>query len=93
VTLGDISLAILHTPGHTPGSISILFEKSVFTGDLLFPNGELTMEMEEADEDARLNSINRILAPRAQGVDITAHPGHGPSFPLSEVLKTGEVLS
>ena len=36
ITFGDISLQVLHTPGHSPGGISLLSDKMVFVGDTLF---------------------------------------------------------
>lgn len=37
ITIGNITLTVLHTPGHTPGGICLLTEKTVFVGDTLFP--------------------------------------------------------
>ncbi|MDP6459276.1 MAG: MBL fold metallo-hydrolase, partial [Candidatus Hydrothermarchaeota archaeon] len=41
IELGQYSLKVLHTPGHTPGSICLLDEesKTLFSGDTLFPGG------------------------------------------------------
>jgi glyoxylase-like metal-dependent hydrolase (beta-lactamase superfamily II) len=44
VRVGDVELTVLHTPGHTPGSLCFLLEPSgaephLFTGDTLFPGG------------------------------------------------------
>ena len=36
IFFGDLKAKIIHTPGHTPGGISIKIEDSIFTGDTLF---------------------------------------------------------
>jgi glyoxylase-like metal-dependent hydrolase (beta-lactamase superfamily II) len=36
ITIGDSELKVIHTPGHTPGSICIYFDGNIFTGDTLF---------------------------------------------------------
>ena len=39
VSLGDRSMTVLHTPGHTPGSLCFLTDGILFSGDTLFPGG------------------------------------------------------
>jgi hydroxyacylglutathione hydrolase len=39
VSLGKINLKVLHTPGHTPGSLCFIFDRFLFSGDTLFPAG------------------------------------------------------
>ncbi|MCX5811604.1 MAG: MBL fold metallo-hydrolase [Proteobacteria bacterium] len=39
ITIGETSLEVLHTPGHSPGSISLYHKGIVFTGDTLFVGG------------------------------------------------------
>ena len=39
IKVGNETLKVLHTPGHTPGSICLVGEKLVFTGDTLFAGG------------------------------------------------------
>ena len=39
ITFGDIALKVLHTPGHTPGSICFLTGMHLLSGDTLFPGG------------------------------------------------------
>ena len=39
IEFGDESLKVMHTPGHTPGSICLVGERLVFTGDTLFAGG------------------------------------------------------
>ena len=39
ISVGDITFKVLHTPGHSPGGMCILFDGMVFTGDTLFVGG------------------------------------------------------
>jgi hydroxyacylglutathione hydrolase len=39
ITIGEVQLKVLHTPGHTPGSICLLTENMLLSGDSLFPHG------------------------------------------------------
>ena len=39
ITFGDIRLAVMHTPGHTPGSLCFYTEGYLISGDTLFPGG------------------------------------------------------
>jgi hydroxyacylglutathione hydrolase len=85
LTLGDITLEILHTPGHTPEHISILVREPnqparVFTGDTLFVGAVGRPDL-LGDDQARLladqlyDSLFEHLLPL--GDDVEVHPGHG----------------
>lgn len=52
VTLGDRELAVIHTPGHTPGSVSLHVDDSLLTGDTLFVRSVGRPDLEDDDEDA-----------------------------------------
>jgi len=39
IVFGDIELSVLYTPGHTRGSVCLLWEKYLFSGDTIFPGG------------------------------------------------------
>ena len=76
--VGDLRLRTLHTPGHTPGSISFALENTpiVFTGDTLFPGGPGNTTFEGGDFATIITSIERrIFATFADETIIW--PGHG----------------
>ena len=75
IELGGISLKVIHTPGHTPGSISLRAGSIAFTGDTLFNNGVGRTDLEYGDEEALLNSIKNKLMTLAD--DTVIYPGHG----------------
>ena len=77
IEIGELSLSILHTPGHTPGSISIVVEKDVFTGDALFAGGIGRTDLPGGNYDLLMQSISEKLLTLPD--DFVIYPGHGPS--------------
>ena len=71
-------LKVIHTPGHTPGSICFYDEEkeSLFTGDTLFFDGIGHSFIPEGKEDHLLTSINEKLLVLPSATRI--FPGHGP---------------
>ncbi len=72
----DISLRVLHTPGHSPGSISLLAEGALFSGDCLFAGGIGRTDLPGGDDAAMTASLRRLG-------DLPVYPGHGPPTTLS----------
>jgi glyoxylase-like metal-dependent hydrolase (beta-lactamase superfamily II) len=79
--LGDTKLEIIHTPGHTKGSICILFEKELIAGDTLFARGIGRTDLYGGDYDAIIKSIVTKLFVLPD--DIQVHPGHGSSTTIA----------
>lgn len=78
IEVGRRRLRTLHTPGHTPGSMSFHVEGTplLFTGDTLFPGGPGATHFEGGDFDTIIRSIeNRMF--RVFGGDTVVLPGHG----------------
>lgn len=75
VPVGDVVIRVLHTPGHTPGSVSFRVEPVVFSGDTLFPGGPGATRWEYSSFDGILTSIETKLFPFPD--DTVVHPGHG----------------
>jgi len=78
VRFGDIRLRILHTPGHTEGSVCLLAEDEglLYSGDTLFAGGWGRVDLPGGDEDEMAASIARL-----SGLEdaIQVFPGHGQS--------------
>ena len=72
---GDYKLKILHTPGHTSGSICIYepFYHFIFTGDTVVKGQYLTPMLESGSASEFVNSIERLLTLK---IDVM-YPGHG----------------
>ena len=89
INLGDRTLEVISTPGHTPDSIALLDERNglLFTGDTFYP-GPIYLYRPETDLDAYVSSLQRLaeLAPRLQLL-LPAHnvPVADPSY-LPRVL-------
>jgi glyoxylase-like metal-dependent hydrolase (beta-lactamase superfamily II) len=78
ISVGDLRVRTLATPGHTPGSISFAVEGTnlLFTGDTLFPGGPGNTTFENADFDTIIQSIDRRIF-AAFSPDTLVLPGHG----------------
>lgn len=75
ISLSGLELEIIHTPGHTPGSISIKLGDSIFTGDALFAGGIGRTDFDYGDERVLLKSIKERLL--VFGANTIIYPGHG----------------
>jgi glyoxylase-like metal-dependent hydrolase (beta-lactamase superfamily II) len=78
LSVGDLRIKTLATPGHTPGSICFAVEGTnlLFTGDTLFPGGPGNTSFENADFDTIIESIDRRIF-ATFGADTIVLPGHG----------------
>lgn len=78
LALGRCTFQVLHTPGHSPGSISLYSsdEKCVFVGDVLFAQGVGRTDLPGGDWKTLLASIRSRLLVLPD--DTTVYPGHGP---------------
>lgn len=78
ISVGNQTLSVYHTPGHTPGHV-ILFNdeaKVAFVGDVLFKGGIGRTDFPKGDYQTLINSIKGKLWPL--GNDVAFVPGHGP---------------
>ena len=73
---GEVELQILHTPGHSPGSISLVAGDAVFSGDTLFAGSIGRSDLPGGDGRTLLNAIEEKLL--VLGDDVKVYPGHGP---------------
>lgn len=89
--LGTLAMEIMHTPGHTPGSISIALDDIVFTGDTLFAGGVGRTDFEYGSEDNLFTSIRQKLMPLAD--DVVIYPGHGPESTIGEERENNPFIS
>jgi len=74
ITFGDVSLQVIHTPGHTPGGICLYNEPDLITGDTLFVGGIGRTDFPGGSHQELISSIKNkllILPP-----DTVVWPGH-----------------
>jgi hydroxyacylglutathione hydrolase len=81
VSVGDLRLTVVHTPGHTPGSICLLGHGVLFSGDCLFAGGIGRVDLPGGDERAMLESLTRLVE---LDPDVKVYPGHGPATTIGE---------
>lgn len=77
IKIAEICLKVLHTPGHTPGGISLYHNGLVFTGDTLFDGGIGRTDFPYGDHEKLIASIKNKLLELDDKVIVL--PGHGPN--------------
>ncbi|AWI76829.1 MAG: MBL fold metallo-hydrolase [Betaproteobacteria bacterium HGW-Betaproteobacteria-13] len=84
VTVGEQTLQVIHTPGHTPGHVVFVHPESklALVGDVLFAGSIGRTDFPRGDHQTLVSSIRNKLFPL--GDDITFVPGHGPTSTFGE---------
>ena len=82
IVFGNERGKVLHTPGHTPGGISILFEGFVLVGDTLFNRSIGRTDLHGGDFDTLIDSIRTQLLTLPD--DTIVYCGHGPRTTIAE---------
>jgi hydroxyacylglutathione hydrolase len=92
VTIGDLTLNVLHCPGHSPGSVVLVSPEQRFAivGDVLFQGSVGRVDLPGGDGKALIRSINDKLLPL--GDDITFICGHGPMSTFGRERETNPFL-
>ncbi len=80
-TLADMTFTVLHTPGHTPGSVCLRFGEHLFTGDTLFAGSCGRTDFPGSSPVAMKASLSRLAALEE---NLTVYPGHGETTTLDE---------
>ncbi len=76
LSFGNITLKVIHTPGHSPGGISLYTNGNVFVGDTLFAGSIGRTDLPGGDYDTLISSIQKKLF--VLGDDVRVFSGHGP---------------
>jgi len=91
IKIGDSVLKVIHTPGHTKGSICLLGDGFIFTGDTIFKDGYGRTDLEggsKEDLENSLKKLEKILKPPHQKFGsggkpgMKVYPGHGEIFEI-----------
>ena len=77
--IDGMELTVLHTPGHTPGSVCLLYGQHLFSGDTLFQGSCGRVDFPGGNPREMLQSLRRLASLQA---DYRVHPGHGESTTL-----------
>jgi glyoxylase-like metal-dependent hydrolase (beta-lactamase superfamily II) len=91
ITAGDVSLKVLHTPGHSPGGICLLGEGMVFTGDALFEGSIGRTDLPGGDLMTLIHAIRQHLMTLPD--DTRVFCGHGPATTIGEERRENPFLN
>lgn len=89
VKFGGITLKVMHTPGHSPGSICLVGANEVFTGDTLFAGSIGRTDFPYSSLTDMKNSIKKLAC---LPEDFKVYPGHGPASTIGEEKQTNPFL-
>jgi hydroxyacylglutathione hydrolase len=90
ISVGKLNLKVMHTPGHTPGSICLQGNNLVFTGDTLFFNGIGRCDFPGSSEVQLLESVKKKLFKLPDETLVLA--GHGPETTIGRERKFNPFL-
>ena len=90
IKLGNETLKVLHTPGHTPGSICLVGEKLVFTGDTLFAGGIGRTDFPGGSMSNMRNSLKKLME---LPLNLLVYPGHGETSIIVEEKRSNPFLN
>lgn len=90
IEVGDLQFKVLHTPGHTPGGISLLCDHVVFSGDTLFNFGIGRTDLAGGSYESLMDSIARKLLVLPD--ETVVYPGHGPKTTIGMERKRNPFL-
>jgi glyoxylase-like metal-dependent hydrolase (beta-lactamase superfamily II) len=76
LSLGRVTLRVLHTPGHSPGHVAFVAAEDVWSGDVLFAGSVGRTDLEGGSWPELERSVREKLWPLGDAVRV--HPGHGP---------------
>jgi hydroxyacylglutathione hydrolase len=74
IKVGDLSFTVVHTPGHSPGSICLYGEGVLFSGDTLFREGIGRSDLPGGNYRELMASLHRLMM---LPEDTVVYPGHG----------------
>jgi len=82
ITFGNITLKVIHTPGHSPGGISLFSDGYVFVGDTLFAGSIGRTDFPGGDYKTLISNIRNKLF--VLGDDVQVFTGHGPETTIGK---------
>jgi hydroxyacylglutathione hydrolase len=89
LTFGELKLHVVHTPGHTPGSVCFLVANHAFVGDTILAGG-IGRQMPETDLRRQMMSIGTKLLRLPPATAL--YPGHGPATSLERELAQNPIF-
>ncbi len=90
VTFGEITLKVIHTPGHSKGGICLYTKGHLFAGDTLFAGSIGRTDLPGGDYDALISSIKTKLLDLDE--ETTVYTGHGPETNIANEKRMNPFL-
>lgn len=91
LTVGSLAVEVRHTPGHTPGGVSLVVENNALTGDTLFAGSIGRTDFPGGSLQTLLRSIETRLLTLPDGAIV--YPGHGPVTTIGEERSSNPFLT
>jgi hydroxyacylglutathione hydrolase len=88
---GSLSFEVLHTPGHSPGGVTLKIGDQLFTGDALFAGSIGRSDFANSDGKALVDGITAKLLTLPD--ELTVYSGHGPATTIGRERETNPFLS
>lgn len=90
LTLGNMEVKCIETPGHTPGGVCFLVENNLFTGDTLFSGSIGRTDLTGGNFETIIKSIKEKLM--VLDSVVVVYPGHGPSSTIGREKQSNPFL-
>jgi glyoxylase-like metal-dependent hydrolase (beta-lactamase superfamily II) len=92
IDLNGLVLKVIHTPGHTRGSMCLIDESSgsLFSGDTVFEDGVGRTDLLGGSAKELSSSLRRLLKLAGEGKIRKVYPGHGSVFSGERIRNAGE---
>lgn len=87
--IGTFTFECIYAPGHTDGSVMLLFEQLLFSGDVLFKNSIGRCDLPTGSNSKMINTLNQI---REMDPLLMVYPGHGEPTTIQQELLTNPYL-
>ncbi len=92
VRCGDVEIELLHTPGHTPGSLCFRVAGSLVSGDTLFLQGCGRVDLPGGDSDQMFASLQKLKTLPDSCVVFPGHAYSGAQAPMGDLLGQNHYL-
>ena len=80
--LGELSIQVIHTPGHSPGGICLYVDNCLIVGDTLFAGSVGRTDLPGGDQPLLIAGIREKLLPFPEATRV--YPGHGPMTTIGQ---------
>ncbi|WP_338518790.1 MBL fold metallo-hydrolase [Alteromonas gracilis] len=93
ITLGSLTLEVLHCPGHTPGHVALVERSSnkVIVGDIIFAGSIGRTDFPQGNHQQLIDSITQKIM--VLPGDMTIYPGHGPTTTVAKEKASNPYVS